>query len=293
MVCPKFVARLKFAPLRYNDGSPCYFRAACLGVLALCLLTQGVLVVTNHTTEDQAASSKVQLSSASSLGSDVATALGRENVQPSQTVRATSVSASTIVTGAGSTPFAVAPNGVNGLGERNLSATRNVASTANVAAPSVYQPMDVSLAKDSSPWSFLGVISESDMAKQELLEQRHEAIAVLVDSAAYLNSCGTINSRFDKCTYTFKDDFKKHYEVDVFTTRDDYLVSFKAKGEQAQDPCTRFMVNSHGEYFAYDQNGYKNIKCFINSEASEKIAAVKQGLERLRQEENAALAARD
>ena len=33
-----FIARYKFSPLYYNDGSPCYVRAGCLAACACCML---------------------------------------------------------------------------------------------------------------------------------------------------------------------------------------------------------------------------------------------------------------
>ena len=288
MVGPSFLARLRFSPLHYKDGTPCYFRAACLAGLALCLVAQGLIVGARHDAELAQLAHAEESAPTSTQGTLQPAVSG--TLQVGQSVSATTVGPSLGSTQA-SSHLVLAPNGTNvTLGERSLAANSSL-SSAHVAPPS--SELDVSL-EPSSFWSMLGLSSDEDKLKAQLLKNRRAALVELLDSAAYFNSCGTINSNYAVCNYRFSKDLKARYDIAVKADPKGYLIAITAKDAQAQDPCARFTVNSQGEYFAYDQNGTQNLKCFANTEVPKQIMAISQALERLSSEgdENSALAAR-
>ena len=293
MVGRSFWARFRFAPLRYNDGTPCYFRAACLAVLALCLVAQGLVLGARKDAQSaQLAQAGENATSAQTLPQDQLTQGVSGTLQVGQSVSATAVGPSlSSATAPVSSHFAIAPNGTNAtLGERSLTATSSL-STAHVAPPR--SELDVTL-QPSGFWSMLGLSSDEDKLKAQLLKNRRAALVELLDSAAYFNSCGTINSSYAGCNYRFSKRLKALYDISVKADPKGYIIAITAKGEQAQDPCARFTVNAQGEYFAYDQNGAHNLKCFENTEVPKQIMAISQALQHLSSEgdDSSALAAR-
>ena len=295
MVGRSFWARFRFAPLRYNDGTPCYFRAACLTVLALCLVAQGLVIGARKDAQSaQLAQAGENASSAQSLQQDQLTQGVSGTLQVGQSVSATVVGTSlsrTTVSAPISSHLAIAPNGTNAaLAEHSLAATSSL-SSAHVAPPR--SELDVTL-QPSGFWSMLGLSSDEDKLKAQLLKNRRAALVELLDSAAYFNSCGTINSSYAGCNYRFSKRLKALYDISVKADPKGYIIAITAKGEQAQDPCARFTVNAQGEYFAYDQNGAHNLKCFENTEVPKQIMAISQALQLLNSEgdEGSALAAR-
>ena len=309
MVGRKFWARFKFSPLRYNDGTPCYFRASCLAGLALCLMVQGFL----GGASDHEAAGAMQLAHNASAESSTSGTILPNTLQGSQTVTATAVGATTMASAVSSSPLAVAPvHTINPISDPGagtpaplsapgLSSTTKVAAPASAApvpavasAGATAEPLDVTLQPDGSIWSFFGITSDEDKRKAQLLKNRKAALVELMDSADYFNSCGTINSSFSKCNYRFSNKIKSNYDVAVTAAVEGYQIAITAKGAQAQDPCAQFMVNSKGEYFAFDQQGYQNLKCFVNTEVPKQIMAISQALELINdaRSDSSALAAR-
>lgn len=286
MVGPKFLARFKFAPLHYNDGAPCYFRAACLAVFALCLIAQGLV---QSTTESEP--EPVVLTQDHALGA----AMNQGNLMQGATgtLQPSLVASAVGPLGSDAHPSSHLVLAANGATATSLSAT-GLSSTLSSSAKVTRSELDVSLQPSSSFWSLLGLSSDEDKLKAQLLKNRRAALVELLDSVAYFNSCGIINSSYSSCNYRFSKKIKALYDVAVEAAAEGYLISLTAKGEQAQDPCASFAVNSQGEYFAYDQNGYQNLKCFENTEVSKQVMAISQALEHLSSEsaEGSALAAR-
>ena len=305
MVGRKFWARFKFSPLRYNDGTPCYFRASCLAGLALCLMVQGFL----GGASDHEAAGAMQLAHNASAESSTSGTILPNTLQGSQTVSATAVGATTMVSNTASSSHLVV-DPINTISEHGVitNATLSapgISSTTKVAAPvsapvttaaagATAEPLDVTLQPDGSIWSFFGITSDEDKRKAQLLKNRKAALVELMDSADYFNSCGTINSSFSKCNYRFSNKIKSNYDVAVTAAVEGYQIAITAKGAQAQDPCAQFMVNSKGEYLAFDQQGYQNLKCFVNTEVPKQIMAISQALELINdaRSDSSALAAR-
>lgn len=291
MVGPKFLARFKFAPLHYNDGAPCYFRAACLAVFALCLIAQGLV---QSTTESEP--EPVVLAQDHALGAAMNQGdLNQGNLMQGATgtLHPSLVASAVGPLGSDAHPSSHLVLAANGATATSLSAT-GLSSTLSSSAKVTRSELDVSLQPSSSFWSLLGLSSDEDKLKAQLLKNRRAALVELLDSVAYFNSCGIINSSYSSCNYRFSKKIKALYDVAVEAAAEGYLISLTAKGEQAQDPCASFAVNSQGEYFAYDQNGYQNLKCFENTEVSKQVMAISQALEHLSSEsaEGSALAAR-
>ena len=291
MVGPKFLARFKFAPLHYNDGAPCYFRAACLAVFALCLIAQGLV---QSTTESEP--EPVVLAQDHALGAAMNQGdLNQGNLMQGATgtLQPSLVASAVGPLGSDAHPSSHLVLAANGATATSLSAT-GLSSTLSSSAKVTRSELDVSLQPSSSFWSLLGLSSDEDKLKAQLLKNRRAALVELLDSVAYFNSCGIINSSYSSCNYRFSKKIKALYDVAVEAAAEGYLISLTAKGEQAQDPCASFAVNSQGEYFAYAQNGYQNLKCFENTEVSKQVMAISQALEHLSSEsaEGSALAAR-
>ena len=183
MVGRSFWARFRFAPLRYNDGTPCYFRAACLTVLALCLVAQGLVIGARKDAQSaQLAQAGENASSAQSLQQDQLTQGVSGTLQVGQSVSATAVGPSlSSATAPVSSHLAIAPNGTNAtLGERSLTATSSL-STAHVAPPR--SELDVTL-QPSGFWSMLGLSSDEDKLKAQLLKNRRAETVRLTSTPA-------------------------------------------------------------------------------------------------------------
>lgn len=130
------------------------------------------------------------------------------------------------------------------------------------------------LPDDEQGWSFLGFSSDEAKVHKKLLANRKQALLELSDGAAFLNSCGNINSGYIGCRFSFSKKVSPYYDSTIEAADDGFMITLVAKGEQQKDGCTKFVVNSEGLYQAFNGQGIENEQCFLNSAINEHMIAI-------------------
>lgn len=143
---------------------------------------------------------------------------------------------------------------------------------------------DVILSKDDSDWEeeevksawyMFGFGEKERKLKQQLAANRKEAVTEIIDGAAFLSACGNINSGYIGCRFSFSDKLKNNYDSTVEAVDDGFMLTLTAKGNQRNDRCSRFIVNSDGVYQAFDNTGALNNKCFGSSIKSSDVLSIR------------------
>lgn len=269
----QFWARYKFSPLRYNDGSPCYFRAGCLAMLALCMLISAYLRESGY--------------GASALTADTSGASASASASAAAAAASSSVTVSTATISTDSKAVinlaSISDSQVHGATVSGSDAVSSISgdSAEGVIVPSVvdsaYEETELAAAseeeEESSMWRFFSLFSDEAKVKEFLLANRKRAISELADGAAFLTSCGTINSGFIGCRFEFSAKVSPYYDSSIEAADDGFMITLTAKGEQAKDICSKFIVNSEGVYQAFDQNGNISQRCLLSSDVGKQILA--------------------
>ena len=146
------------------------------------------------------------------------------------------------------------------------SATAGTVATATTAlAPQNLGESDLEVDLDSkSSWSLFGN-SEEKKKNKALMRNRQKALTALADGASFLNACGNINAGYGTCHLSFAADVTANYDSRIEAKRDSFSITLETKGAQRDDPCVKFVVNSQGQYWAFDRTGRENSKCFTKS----------------------------
>lgn len=240
------LARYKFSPLYYSDGSPCYFRASCLAVFAACLMLHVLLKPFSADTEEQLQAQELMASNELYLGDETPAAATMYD------------------------PAAASANNIYTAADRGYLAPESINQSAEV------QTADVNF--EDSSWSLFGFMSGENKEHKALLANRKKALNELIDGAAFLTSCGNINAGYVGCRFDLSKEIRPFYDASVEAADDGFLITLVAKGKQRQDPCSKFMVNSEGIYMAFDSSGHENLKCFANSEVSNQIVSINRAI---------------
>ena len=134
--------------------------------------------------------------------------------------------------------------------------------------------LSATASEQSKGWSFLGFSSEEAKVHQKLLANRKQALLELSDGAAFLNSCGNINSGYIGCRFSFSKKVSPYYDSTIEAADDGFMITLVAKGEQQQDGCVKFVVNSEGLYQAFNLQGVENQQCFLNTAIGEQMLSI-------------------
>lgn len=118
------------------------------------------------------------------------------------------------------------------------------------------------------------MFSDEDEKQQLLLQHRTAALTELEDGAQFLSSCGNINAGFEGCRFEFSDKVLKFYDARVEAADDGFSIVLKAKGEQLEDLCVEYGINSQGTVYACDKQGNKQMSCLPESLKVQKFSAV-------------------
>lgn len=269
-VAQELYERYKFDPLHYEDGRPCYFRASCLALFAISLIAHVVLKVELQGSDNDSLMAQSAALDVNNNAVIVSNNNAKQNlVQGSIDLRASNnevaisnAVAPTIVKDHVNAATLIANNQTKGDLKVQNSDTQSLADTQN--------EIDV-WDEDDSSWSLFGFSSDESKQKKALIANRKQALSELSDGAAFLSACGNINASFKKCRFSFSNKVKSNYESKVEAKSDSFNITLIAKGAQQKDPCNKFVVNSKGDYQAYDSNGMQNQKCFLNTIIGEQM----------------------
>ncbi len=234
-----------------EDGSVSHFRVSCLSIVALCLL----LHVALKPNADDAASVVQVAQSQSATATNIKVASSNQ-IMPVQ--------------------------GNSSRGSMTQANSNTKLESIN-ATPSTTAE-DVILSKDDSDWEdeevksawyMFGFGAKERKQKQLLAANRKQAVSEIIDGAAFLSACGNINSGYIGCRFSFSDKLKNNFDSTVEAVDDGFMLTLTAKGNQRNDRCTRFIVNSDGVYQAFDNTGALNNKCFGSSIKSSDLLSIR------------------
>ncbi|MBO8416053.1 MAG: hypothetical protein IAB19_06720 [Proteobacteria bacterium] len=167
------------------------------------------------------------------------------------------------------------------IGYALLSAQRSqVSAEGSTPAPSAQVNPDGSetlsaAGLQQAPGGIKSMFSdESDQKQQQLLQHRSAALTEMEDGAQFLSSCGNINAGFEGCRFEFSDKVLKFYDATVEAADDGFSIVLKAKGDQLEDLCVEYGINSQGTVYAYDKQGHEQQACLPESLKVQKFSAV-------------------
>lgn len=264
--------RWDFSPLYYDDGRPCYFRASCLALCAFCMLLSVALKDDSSSADDaqdlmaqnQGTEGVMHLTpssgvTVSSEGVILGSISDSSNLQMTHRVPLQhGEAASSMVNAAAATSMVENdPNATSGVLTADMIAQSNAAAEA--------QDNEQILGDEDEGWSFLGLFDSDHKEKKALMANRKQALDELVNGAAFLQSCGDINAGYLQCHFNFSEQVSSNYDSSIEAATDGFRITLLAKGEQLQDGCAKFVVDSAGVYQAFDANGNAQEKCLLGS----------------------------
>ena len=263
--------RWDFSPLYYDDGRPCYFRASCLALCAFCMLLSVALKDDSSSadaqdllTQKQGTAGGVSLTASSNVtvsseGVILGSISDSSNLQmPHGATLQHGEAASSMVDAAAATSMAEAdPNATSGVLTADMIAKSNAIAEA--------QDNEQILGDEDNGWSFFGLFDNEHKVKKALMANRKLALDELVNGAAFLQSCGNINAGYLQCHFTFSQQVSSNYDSSIEAASDGFRIILVAKGEQLQDGCAKFVVDSTGVYQAFDAHGNVREKCLLGS----------------------------
>lgn len=278
-----FIARYKFSPLYYNDGSPCYVRAGCLAACACCMLLSVALKNPEPNSDMAVSESNLALAAVDApqgagVSSDVS--IGANGVISFQDSAAAYDDSGSLQHGAAARDAVQAAAAVSTQQQSETEGTLSPEMIAanSAAADAVYEAE--ADAEDDS-WSFWAFFSGEAKLKKERLAHRKQALEELVNGAAFLTSCGNINAGYIGCRFDFSSKVNPYYDSKIEAADDGFMITLEAKGDQLKDSCTRFVVNSEGVYQAFDAKGHERHKCLLDSGLAEQMVSIHRAVDDL------------
>lgn len=262
--------RYKFSPLYYEDGRPCYVRIGCLSACACCLLLS-VALKDNSPSADMGQSAEAGsslLASSSAVGANGVILSSDAQSDPARTLQHGAAAMDVVQTAAAVSTQETAQEGVLSLAAIDANSAKEEADTAS---------LDVDTDEDS--WSLWDFLTGESKKKKALLTHRKQAIEELVNGAAFLTSCGNINAGYIGCRFDFSSKVSDYFDSKIEAADDGFVITLEAKGDQLEDSCARFVVNSEGLYQAFDANGFVRQKCLVNSGLGEQMVALHRAID--------------
>lgn len=270
--------------LYWEDGSPCYFRISCLSLGAFCLLLS-VFFKSPHVTEYVDPALQLDQNIVIIQANNVSTNSGATNIDFSPFAAAAAAqkvgsNGEILSDGHNAAMYRVQQQGV--AAREAMSSIAAVSTQQKDGKDGTISTDDIAQngstadedEEEEDLWTLWGFFTGENDKRKARFAIRKQALSELSQGAAFLTSCGNLNAGFVGCNFDFSETVSASYTSRIEAADDGFSITLEAKGEQRQDSCTRFIVNSEGVYKAFDVHGFERSKCMSATGFNKNVAAL-------------------
>lgn len=270
--------------LYWEDGSPCYFRIICLSLGAFCLLLS-IFFKNSHVTEFVDPALQMDQNIVIMQANNTSTNSGAMNIDFSPFA----VAAAAQKVGSNGEILSDGHNDAMSLVQRQGVAAQEAMNSIAAVSTKTKNGKDGTISTDDIAhngstadedeeeeelWTIWGFFTGENDKRKARFAIRKQALLELSQGAAFLTSCGNLNAGFVGCNFDFSEKVNASYTSKIEAADDGFSITLEAKGEQRQDSCTRFIVNSEGIYKAFDAHGFEHSKCMSATGFNKNVAVL-------------------